>query len=87
MEHKLKIKTEHLYNIVWGKKTSEVRLNDRDYQVNDWVLLYDYDQLGTTKNIMPHDQYNASYKISHIHSGFGMQDNYVILSFKKVILP
>lgn len=84
MEHKLKIKPDYLRNIKDKKKTCEIRLNDRDYQVGDTVCLYDYMKLGVTKNILSYDKPCAIYKISHIHSGLGMQDNYVVLSFKKV---
>ncbi len=83
MEHKLKIKSNYLANMTDKKKTSEVRLNDRDFQIGDTVLLYDYESLGVTHNILNYHKPNASYKISHIHSGLGMQDNYVVLSFKK----
>lgn len=79
MEHKLKIKTEYLANIMNKSKTSEVRYNDRDYQVGDTVQLFEFHNSGTSIFC------SASYKISHIHSGLGLQDNWVILSFKKII--
>lgn len=78
MEHKLKISPEYLANILNRTKTSEVRFNDRDYQVGDTVQLFEYHK-GLASTFC-----SASYKISHIHSGLGMQDNYVILSFKKI---
>lgn len=82
-EHKLKIKKDYLDNILSGKKKCEVRLNDRDFQVGDTVYLYDYESLGVTKEIKSYDKFSFIYKITHIHSGLGMADNYVILSFKR----
>ena len=82
-EHKLKIKSDYLENIINGKKKSEVRLNDRDFQCGDIVYLYDYKKLGMDKEIKSYDKADAYYKITHIHSGLGMADNYVVLSFKK----
>lgn len=83
--HKLKIKNDYLHNILIGNKKSEVRINDRDFQVGDTVRLYDLDKLGLSQKIYENDFPQAIYIISHIHSGFGMADNYVILSFKKLI--
>lgn len=82
-EHKLKIKPDYLENILNGKKKSEVRLNDRDFQCGDIVYLYDYSKLGFDKKIESYSKADFYYKITHIHSGLGMQDNYVALSFKK----
>jgi ASC-1-like (ASCH) protein len=82
-EHKLKVKPDYLENICNGKKKSEVRLNDRDFQCGDIVYLYDYSKLQPDKEIKSYDKASCSYKITHIHSGLGMADNYVVLSFKK----
>lgn len=82
-EHKLKIKHDYLENILIGKKKSEVRINDRDFQCGDIVYLYDYNKLGVTKKIESWDKADCFYKITHIHSGLGMAENYVVLSFKK----
>lgn len=80
--HKLKIKKVYLDNILAKRKKSEVRLNDRDFQVGDIVELYEYEKLGATKNIKDCDIASYSYQICHIHSGLGMENNYVILSWK-----
>ncbi|ELB2078489.1 DUF3850 domain-containing protein [Vibrio parahaemolyticus] len=39
--HQAKIKPEYLNAIIDGKKTFEIRKNDRDYRVGDWVRLSD----------------------------------------------
>lgn len=42
MKHNLKILPEYFDAIVSGKKTFEVRFKDRDYQVDDILLLQEW---------------------------------------------
>ena len=72
MLHELKIKENYLTNLVHGKKKSEIRVNDRDYQVGDVLQFIKY------KGLDPPKYYY--FKITHIHSGLGMEKNYVCLS-------
>ncbi|EDN9028979.1 TPA: DUF3850 domain-containing protein [Listeria monocytogenes] len=37
--HELKILSEYYWDIVEGRKTFEIRKNDRDYQVGDYLIL------------------------------------------------
>ena len=46
VEHKLKIKSEHHINVINGTKTAEIRYNDRNYQVDDILILNEIDSLG-----------------------------------------
>lgn len=73
----LKIKPEYFIAVIQGNKTAELRLNDRDYQVNDIIILREFD--GTK-----YTGHSVCVKITHILSncGFGLQDGYAILSFK-----
>jgi len=57
-----------------GRKNNEVRLNDRDYQVGDLVEHIDYDNQPLPKSMF--------WEITHIHSGLGLIENYVILSLQ-----
>lgn len=43
MIHAVKQLTVHFNDVISGKKTFEVRLNDRDYRVGDLVALNEYD--------------------------------------------
>jgi len=43
MRHYLKIWPQNLFPILEGKKTCEVRLNDRDYKVGDVLVLRAWD--------------------------------------------
>lgn len=75
MIHRLKIKPEYLARIKMGEKKSEVRFNDRDFQCSDVVELYELNN-GLTSLVC-----TFKYQITHVHSGLGMADNYVVLSF------
>lgn len=73
MIHELKIEQQYLDNLLAGKKKAEIRLNDRDYQVGDILHFRDYSKL---------DNEDIFFEITHIHSGLGLQPNYVVLSVK-----
>ncbi len=72
MHHILKIKSNYFDHIQEGKKTFEVRYNDRDYQVGDTLSFINEDM----------DPNDHSYKIIYIHQGLGMAEGYVVLSIK-----
>ncbi len=72
MIHKLKIQTEYLNNLINGSKKSEIRNNDRDYQKGD-ILQFTGD-----------NKVKYLFEISHIHSGLGLLDGYVVLSVKVI---
>jgi len=69
--HKLKIEKEYLFRLITGEKKQEVRLNDRDYQLGD-VLDFRSDKGA-----------RFCFLITHIHSGLGLKDGYVILSLEQ----
>ena len=73
MIHDLKIEQQYLDSLIAGTKKSEIRLNDRDYQKGDILRFYSYKNLKPTKYL---------FEITHIHSGLGMERNYVVLSVK-----
>lgn len=69
--HELKIEAIYLSDLIIGTKKSEVRFNDRDYQIGD-VLIF-RDLLGSCHTFI----------ITHIHCGLGLKEGYVILSVDK----
>ena len=46
VEHKLKIKSEYFSAVINKTKTAEIRYNDRNYQVDDILILNEIDSLG-----------------------------------------
>ena len=71
MIHELKIEPNYLQNLLDGKKKAEIRFNDRDYQVGDELLFKTADAI-------------LSFRVTHIHSGYGLDNGFVILSIEKV---
>ncbi len=77
MIHNLKIEKNYLVNLLDGIKKSEVRFNDRDYQRGDIVRFTSpIDGKGGMNEHL--------FEITHIHSGLGLKEGYVILSLKKL---
>lgn len=42
MKHKLKIQPEYFKEVYAGKKSFEIRKNDRNFQVGDMLMLQEY---------------------------------------------
>lgn len=75
--HELKTEKELFQCIVSGEKTFETRLNDRAFQKNDILILYEYDSIES--------KYSGRYCIyivSYIIPGgnYGIQNGYVVMS-------
>lgn len=80
MKHELKIEPNYLAHLMAGRKKAEVRYNDRDYQLGDTLEFWcSGKEIGDGKFV--------EFKITHIHSGLGLQDNYVILSLDLLTTP
>jgi ParB family chromosome partitioning protein len=82
MKHRIKIGQEFLTHILEGKKTFEVRKNDRDYQVGDTIYFM------PLENDRKVDVYADGYKgqdftILYVHQGLGMQEGYCVLGIKQ----
>jgi len=78
-EHTLKIYPSHFRDVRSGRKTGEVRLNDRDYQVGDSLLLIEYDPDG--------ERFTNEFEkrvVSHVLLGgmHGLDPKYCVLSFE-----
>lgn len=74
MIHELKIAPQHFENISIGKKTFEVRLNDRNYCEGDILVLNEY--------LSGCDTYTGKVlekTVVHVHNGLGMLNGFVVL--------
>lgn len=77
--HELKTWPEH-FQAVWdGRKNSEIRLNDRDFQVMDILVLKEWDPKTNT-----YSGRQVLADIHHIQGGLGLQDGYVMLSIPQI---
>ena len=79
MTHELKVHPEHYRMLVMGLKKVEVRLNDRNYQVNDLLLLNEYNP-KTQKYSGSQVVRNVDLIISGID---GLAPDYVVLQISK----
>ena len=84
MIHKVKIQKEYADRILDGKKTFEVRYNDRDYQVGDYLQFEVIASAWSSLRDLDHKLNNALWEIIYSHSGLGMQEKYVVLGIKEV---
>lgn len=75
--HELKTLPEYFIEVASGKKTFEVRKNDRDYKVDDILYLREYDDSTGLYT----DDY-AIAKVSYILEGgaFGIDKDHVVMS-------
>lgn len=42
--HNIKLESEYFDKVKYGRKTFEIRLNDRDYQEGDFVVLHEFNK-------------------------------------------
>lgn len=73
-EHVLKILPEYHNAVVKGDKTFEIRKNDRDFMVGDWVKLLEFDGEKITGNYI-----NA--RITYV-TNYEQKDDYVVFSIQ-----
>lgn len=89
--HELTIEHEYLIEVDMGRKTFELRKNDRDYQVGNLIRFID---IGATTR---RDSYKGDcdvyidedtlYRITYVLKGvpeYGLDDDYCILGIKKL---
>ena len=76
--HKLKIREDFWREIILGRKTAEIRKDDRGYQVGDILL---FTAIDAKKNEIK-TNIELRRTISHIVQGgqFGIEHGYVMLS-------
>ena len=91
--HELKILHEYLVDVDLGKKTFELRKNDRDYQVGDLIRFIDVQADGSKYcykykfQIEPNIDENTLYRITYVLKDvdqYGLDRDYCILAIKKL---
>ena len=78
----LKIKQQYADRIADRVKKFEVRKNDRDYQVGDIIRFNVLDNEGYEHTDYSHPLNNTEWQIIYIHTGLGMEKDYVVLGIE-----
>lgn len=78
MTHDLKIERQFAYAIHEGRKTFEVRRNDRGFNAGDRVRFTVVEQGVATEAVCKdHPLNGAVYNITYVLSGWGLKEGYV----------
>lgn len=81
MVHTIKILKPYADAVAEGRKTFEVRLNDRGYNCGDFVSFIVM-QDGFVR--LYHPLTEMKFRITYVHSGLGLQEGYVVFGIEKV---
>lgn len=81
--HKIKLHENYVDAVLSGEKNFEVRNNDRGYQKSDRIQFTVVEgSLGLTAIMQPFK--DKLYEITYVHSGLGMDKNFVVLGIKEI---
>lgn len=81
MTHEIKITEVFADAVISGRKTFEIRKNDRGYNVGDLIHFHVVDDYGLS---VRHDLNFFLYQISYVLSGWGLQPDYVVFGIQRV---
>lgn len=79
MLHIIKLQKPYCDAVLSGDKTFEVRYNDRGYQKGDYVVFKPMDGLV----YHPHQIEHKKYVITYVHSGLGLEKDFVVFGIKE----
>jgi ParB family transcriptional regulator, chromosome partitioning protein len=78
MEHELKTKKPYFDDVWEGRKTFEIRNNDRDFKIGDTLKLWETDDVGYTGRLIKAD---VKHILSHAIE-YGLMTGFVIMSIE-----
>ena len=81
MTHHLKLSDKFADAVFSGEKTFEVRLNDRGYNKGDRIVFTVIDDVNIP---IRHPLNDKVFEIAYVLSGWGIQEDYVVFSIKRV---
>lgn len=87
IEHVLKTDPAVFQDVLDGKKTFEIRFNDRGYQVGDLVVLKETKFTGQQMKSgepLVYTGREIQKRISYVLSGYGLQEDWVILGIQDI---
>lgn len=81
----LKTDPEVFEETIQGRKTFEIRFNDRDYQVGDILVLHETKHSGKEMREGKPLMFTGrewGVKVTHMLSGYGLTEDWVVMSHK-----
>lgn len=81
--HVLKLLWSFEYDILDGKKTFEIRKNDRGFQRGDFIRFKVEDTRESPTCNYPIE--DKVYVITYVINGYGLHDGYVVLGIKEFV--
>ena len=77
MIHKLKTHPEYFEAVLQGRKNFEIRQNDRNFKVGDWLELHEYDPKT--------NEYTARVILTRVSymTDFAQQPGFVVMAIKE----
>ena len=82
MNHELKINVPFADAIVDGRKTFELRCNDRGFQAGDTVEFIPVDNCGVRTF---HEIDRRRYEITYVMNGYGLENGYVVFGIREAV--
>ncbi|MEH2000388.1 MAG: ASCH/PUA domain-containing protein [Nostoc sp.] len=76
--HNLKTWIPFYQDVIDGRKTFELRKNDRDYQVGDTLTLIEVDP----RNELAATGRQTNKEVIYLLAGWGLEEGYVVLAIK-----
>lgn len=82
MTHKIKLNIKFCKDVYNGRKMFEIRRNDRNYQVGDYIVFTPVGEAG----IVYHPVADEKYVITCVVDGWGLEQDFVALGIKNIIV-
>lgn len=82
MTHEIKLKQDFVEAVSSGRKSFEVRKNDRGYQTGDLIRFLPLDEDGDPNYDSPLAE--KRFRITYLLSGWGIEKDYVVFSIMEV---
>lgn len=87
MTHEIKLLLDFCDAVMEGRKTFEVRKNDRGYQTGDFVKFIPVMKDGETVKETAHPIMDRTYRITYVLNGWGLKDGYVAFAIAEDARP
>ena len=88
--HELKTDSKVYWDVVQGGKNFEIRKNDRDFKVNDILVLRETENTGSEMKSgasLKYTGFKSNVKVKYILQGpiYGLKDGWVIMAIERIL--